>query len=98
MIARLIAARLEAALEQFPVVGLLGPRRVGKTTQAHGIAASLGADQVRYLDLESAADRARLADPEAYLEAQVGRLVILDEIHRAPQLFSVLRGIVDRRG
>jgi len=39
----------------------------------------------------------RLADPVAYLEAQAGRLVILDEIHRTPDLFAVLRGIVDRR-
>ncbi len=85
------------ALEQFPVVGLLGPRQVGKTTLAHAIAEMRGEDQVRYLDLESAADQARLTDPDAYLDAQAGRLVILDEIHRAPELFSVLRGIVDRR-
>lgn len=92
-----MSSRLEAALVEFPVVGLLGPRQVGKTTLAHMIADRRGADQVRYLDLESAADKSRLADPEAYLDAQVGRLVILDEIHRAPELFSVLRGIVDRR-
>ncbi len=85
------------ALSSFPVVALLGPRQVGKTTLALAVAASLGAEAVRYLDLESAADLARLSDPEAYLEAQKGRLVILDEIHRRPELFALLRGLVDRR-
>lgn len=97
MIERAALAELEACLDLFPVVALLGPRQVGKTTLAHALAEHLGEDRVRYLDLESPADRARLADPAAYLEAQVGRLVILDEIHRVPELFSVLRGIVDRR-
>jgi predicted AAA+ superfamily ATPase len=78
-------------------VALLGPRQVGKTTLALTMAKDWGEEATRYLDLESPADRARLADPEAYLEAQQGRLVILDEIHRTPELFAVLRGIVDRR-
>lgn len=88
---------LRSALDSFPVVALLGPRQVGKTTLALTHARDLGQEATRYLDLESIADRARLADPEAYLEAQLGRLVILDEIHRAPELFAVLRGTVDRR-
>jgi predicted AAA+ superfamily ATPase len=70
--------KLEGALADFPVVGLLGPRQVGKTTLAHAMAERRGSDGSRYLDLESPADRARLADPEAYLEAQKGRLVVLD--------------------
>lgn len=97
MITRAVHDRLEGALSDFPVVGLLGPRQVGKTTLAHAVAESRGSDRSRYLDLESPGDRARLADPEAYLEAQGGRLVILDEIHHVPDLFPVLRGIVDRR-
>ena len=97
MIPRTALTNLRAALADFPVVALLGPRQVGKTTLALAVAKSLGADGVRYLDLESPADRARLTDPEAYLETQRGRLVILDEIHRTPELFAVLRGIVDRR-
>ena len=94
---RLALADLSAALADFPVVALLGPRQVGKTTLAMAIAESQGADKVRYLDLESPADRARLTDAEAYLEDQRGRLVILDEIHRVPELFAVLRVLVDRR-
>lgn len=97
MIERAVTAKLEGALSNFPVVCLLGPRQVGKTTLAHAVADRRGSDQSRYLDLESPADRARLSDPEAYLEAQEGRLVILDEIHQVPDLFPVLRGIVDRR-
>lgn len=97
MIDRHALAHLEAILADFPVVGLLGPRQVGKTTLAHSLAERWGGGRTRYLDLESPADRARLADPEAYLEAQGDRLVILDEIHRAPELFAVLRGLVDRR-
>lgn len=97
MMRRLAVKDVTAALADFPVVALLGPRQVGKTTLAMAIAESRGADKVRYLDLESPADRARLTDAEAYLEDQRGRLVILDEIHRVPELFTVLRGIVDRR-
>lgn len=96
MIKRSALADVRAALATFPVVALLGPRQVGKTTLALAVAKALGADRTRYLDLESSAHRARLTDAEAYLEAQRGRLVILDEIHRAPELFGILRGLVDR--
>lgn len=49
-----------------------------------------------YLDLESDRDQAKLAEPELYLEAYLDRLVILDEIHRIPKLFPLLRSLVDR--
>ena len=76
-----------------PAVGLLGPRQSGKTTLA--LALGVPRDAV-YLDLESESDRAKLAEPEAYLSAHLDRLVILDEIHRAPGLFPILRGLIDR--
>jgi predicted AAA+ superfamily ATPase len=79
-------------------VALLGPRQVGKTTLALEVAKSRPAI---YLDLESEADRAKLAEPELYLPQHEDKLVILDEIQRAPQLFPVLRGLIDagrRRG
>jgi predicted AAA+ superfamily ATPase len=50
-----------------------------------------------YLDLERPVDRRRLADPDAFLRAQTGKLVVIDEIHRAPALFEILRGIIDSR-
>jgi predicted AAA+ superfamily ATPase len=93
MIRRRLAARLSKALGGHPVVGLVGPRQVGKTTLALEIANERPAV---YLDLESAADRAKLADPEGYLGRLEDRLVVLDEIHRTPDLFPVLRSLVDR--
>ncbi len=72
---------------------LLGPRQSGKTTLALDIAAGHAA---LYLDLESERDRAKLAEPELYLAEHLERLVVLDEIHRAPGLFPVLRGLIDR--
>jgi predicted AAA+ superfamily ATPase len=79
-----------------PAVVLIGPRQVGKTTLARRLAAARG-PRALYLDLERAADRRRLADPDAFLRAQAGKLVVVDEIHRAPDLFTPLRGIIDDR-
>jgi uncharacterized protein len=81
-------------LLQTPVVVLLGPRQVGKTTLARMLAKDWPGGAV-YLDLERPADRLRLEDADTYLRAQQGKLVILDEIHRAPGVFEVLRGIID---
>jgi hypothetical protein len=85
-------------LAEVPAVALLGPRQVGKTTLALEVA---GTRPAVYLDLESEADRAKLAEPELYLSQHADKLVILDEIQRTPQLFRSLRGIIDagrRRG
>jgi len=76
-----------------PVVALLGPRQVGKTTLALAIA---GDRQAAYLDLESASDRARLEEPVLYFADHAEELVVLDEIHRLPGLFQTLRGVVDQ--
>ena len=73
-------------------MALLGPRQVGKTTLARNLTAARGG---LYLDLESAADRAKLEDPRAFLAPNADRLVVLDEIHRVPELFGELRGIID---
>ena len=90
---RRIQPRLHDLLAEYPAVALLGPRQAGKTTLALEIADRV--DSV-YLDLESAADRARLSDPELYLADHEDRLVILDEVHRLPGLFQSLRGLIDR--
>lgn len=98
MLQRRILSTLVAALAESPAVALLGPRQVGKTTLAHEIAETRSSI---YLDLESPADRAKLADPELYLAQHEDKLVILDEVHRTPQLFQTLRGLIDsgrRRG
>ncbi len=72
---------------------LLGPRQVGKTTLAKRLAEE--ESPALYLDLESPSDLAKLAEPELYLQAKLDQLVILDEIHRTPHLFNVLRGLID---
>ncbi len=93
MIWRRVGSDIVARLEQMPAVALLGPRQVGKTTLALEIAEGRGAT---YLDLESVADRARLQEPVLYLSDHADELVILDEIHRVPGLFEVLRGVIDQ--
>lgn len=80
-------------LQHNPAVALLGPRQVGKTTLALEAARSRASI---YLDLESERDRAKLAQPELYLAEHLNKLVILDEVHRTPELFPVLRGLIDQ--
>lgn len=93
MFLRQLQQPLTDELAQMPAVALLGPRQSGKTTLALTVAA--GRPSV-YLDLESERDRARLAQPELYLGSQLDKLVILDEVHRAPALFPSLRGLIDQ--
>ncbi|MEA5429139.1 ATP-binding protein [Arcicella lustrica] len=96
MIARNSQVEIIELLEEFPAVSILGPRQVGKTTLAEEIALSLSPEPI-YLDLESPIDQAKLNDPEAYFELHKGKLIILDEIQRVPELFAILRGVIDRR-
>ena len=92
MLARNLSPQLSDAIAYSPAVALLGPRQVGKTT----LALELGQHHhALYLDLESERDRAKLTQPELYLADHRDKLVILDEIHRAPGLFAVLRGLID---
>lgn len=94
MIGRRLASSVAESLDQFPAVVLLGPRQVGKTTLARSIADARGA---RYLDLERPRDRAVLDDPERYLDGAGSDLLVLDEVHRVPDLFPVLRAVIDDR-
>jgi len=86
-------AAVTAMLDRHAAVGLLGPRQVGKTTLALEIARQRPSV---YLDLESPSDRAKLGEPELYFSKHGDRLVILDEIQRLPELFQVLRGVIDK--
>jgi len=94
MIKRIAAAEIEEALLYQAAVAIVGPRQVGKTTLAREIAEKRHGSV--YLDLESPANRDRLADPELYLQQFEDTLVVLDEIHRAPEIFASLRGIIDQ--
>jgi predicted AAA+ superfamily ATPase len=96
IIPRSVEPVVRQRLGEQPAVVLLGPRQVGKTTLARRIADERGVAAI-YLDLERPADLRRLDDADAYLRAQAGKLVVIDEIHRAPGLFAVLRGVIDER-
>jgi uncharacterized protein len=90
-----ITSSVRKALSQSPAVALLGPRQVGKTTLARALANEING--TLYLDLERSTDLRKLEDPRAFLHAQAGKLTIVDEVHRAPDLFAELRGIIDER-
>ena len=96
MIPRREAGRVARLLRSHPVVALLGPRQVGKTTLARIVADELPRTAA-YLDLERPSDVTKLADPELFLGKQAGKLTILDEVQRLPGLFPVLRSLVDER-
>ena len=87
--------KLIQRLQQFPAVGLLGPRQVGKTTLAFAQKA-LYPDAL-YLDLELPSAQRQMDDPEAFLMAHAQQLVIVDEVQRMPELFGILRGVIDQR-
>lgn len=87
--------KLLRLMQQFPAVGLLGPRQAGKTTLAFAQKALY--PNALYLDLELPSAQRQLDDPEAFLMAHAQQLVILDEVQRMPQLFGILRGVIDQR-
>src|SRR2546425_13108091 len=86
--------QLRRGLRHQPVVGLLGPRQIGKTTVARELAACAGGN-VTYFDLESPADLRRLGD-EATALSNLRGLVVIDEVQRRPDLFPILRVLADR--
>lgn len=86
-------SELAKKLSSNPAVALLGPRQVGKTTLAKEFIANQDAI---YLDLESPEDTARMADAEAYFRSNNQKLIVIDEVQRMPELFPILRSVIDR--
>ena len=93
---RNIELELAECLKSFPAVAVLGPRRSGKSTLAKAMIA-LRKRSV-YLDLERPSDLEKLTDPELFLDLHRDDLICLDEIQRSPDLFPVLRSLIDERG
>ena len=93
-IKRTLTEQLLKSIDQFPVTAILGPRQCGKST----LAKMLGKNykNALYLDLESIRDLNKLNDPEYFFEANNEKIIFLDEIQKKPDLFSVMRSIVDR--
>ena len=94
MITRTRLKEIAESLEYFPVVGIIGPRQVGKTTIAKEISKIIKKETI-YIDLENPRDIAKLHDPVLYFEDNIDKCIILDEIQNTPYLFSVLRSMVD---
>lgn len=88
--------RIEVLFRTHPMVGILGPRQCGKTTLARDYIAALPQQQVHYFDLEDPEHLNRLAEPKLTLEALEG-LIVIDEVQRSPELFPLLRVLIDQK-
>lgn len=87
---------LNELIRKFPAVGLIGPRQSGKTTLA-GIIMKNSFKESVYLDLENPDDILKLQNPVIFLENNSDRLIILDEIQNMPELFPVIRSLIDKK-
>lgn len=94
-IERIITANIKQKLENMSGVVILGPRQSGKSTLAKAIISEIG-DAI-YLDLERPSDTNKLRDPEAFFSLNDDKLICLDEIQRVPELFPVLRSVIDEK-
>ncbi len=95
MIDRYILPQVQEALTYFPVVGIIGPRQVGKTTLAKILEKNLN-QATLFLDLERDTDRNKLAEPELFLQQNAEKCVIIDEIQNIPTLLPLIRWLVDQ--
>jgi uncharacterized protein len=95
MIDRSISDNLKEGLEIFPAMAILGPRQVGKTTLVKQLMADLKRPSL-YLDLEYFADANKLNEPDTFFLEHQDKTIILDEIQRMPELFPLLRSIIDQ--
>ena len=93
---RTFRGRIETLFRSHPMVGILGPRQCGKTTLARDYLRSSRRRQVHYFDLEDPNDLSRLTDARLALDHLRG-LIVIDEIQRRPDLFPLLRVLVDRK-
>ncbi|MBT7092077.1 MAG: AAA family ATPase, partial [Bacteroidetes bacterium] len=94
MIQRSAEKKLLETLSFFPVVGIVGPRQVGKTTLAKKLQTIIDKESL-YIDLENPRDLARLSDPVLFFETHADKCILIDEIQLMPELFSIIRPMVD---
>jgi hypothetical protein len=96
MINRRISSEIRDSLSYFPVVSIIGPRQVGKTTLAKQIM-SESVKPTIYLDLEIQSDLFKLNDAELFLSAHSDHLIVIDEVQHKKELYPLIRGLVDQR-
>lgn len=94
-IKRTIEDKLLLLLGHFPALAILGPRQAGKTTLVKEIRKKLTRESI-YLDLENPADLGALTHPVEFLNSVSHKTVIIDEIQRRPDLFPILRAVIDQ--
>ncbi|MCE2994490.1 MAG: ATP-binding protein [Cyclobacteriaceae bacterium] len=94
LLSRLKEREIRKYLKHFPAVGITGPRQCGKSTLAKEIIRSY--KKAMYLDLENPEDRAKLTDPSLFLSQNQGKLICFDEVQFMPELFMILRSVIDR--
>jgi len=92
---RVISSSIIRYLDSFPCIALLGPRQVGKTTTVKMLQSQIQKESI-YLDLESEEDVQKLIYAEQYFNERQDKLIIIDEIQRNPQLFPLLRSVIDK--
>lgn len=96
MIERKLLIEISKILKHFPAVAILGARQTGKTTLAKA-AARLQKKESLYLDLENPADLDKLEDAYSFIDDNKTRLIIIDEVQRKPDLFAMLRSLIDKQ-
>ncbi len=95
MINRRIYNDLVKSLEYFPAIGLIGPRQAGKTTLAKMMIKDMGIPSL-YLDMENPSDQQKMENAQLYFEQYSDNMIVLDEIQRCPELFPLLRSLIDK--
>jgi predicted AAA+ superfamily ATPase len=88
--------KIEAQFRVHPICAILGPRQVGKTTLAKMYEEQFFPKKTRFFDLENPLDLAQLENPMLALSSNSYSLIIIDEIQRRPELFPVIRVLVDQ--
>jgi predicted AAA+ superfamily ATPase len=94
-IKRSLTNEIKESLRHFPVVAVTGPRQCGKSTLIRYL---LGIKELIYLDLERESDLRKLDEAEWFLQSQKNRTICLDEIQRKPEIFQLIRSLVDEWG
>jgi len=93
---RFIEEKLLNTVNNFPATGIIGPRQVGKTTLAKQLIKKIDKEAV-YIDIENPRDKIMLSDPVLFFENNINKCIIIDEIQLMPELFSVLRPMIDMK-